>query len=107
MLGWLLGQYRFDRYKKEPSKKGPRVLLTDDPARIAETNCSPSRPHWCATWSTSPHKIWALPSLNPPFPTSQRRIPRHFRQHPAPLSKPNSQWFTRSAEPPRPTARPA
>jgi leucyl aminopeptidase len=37
MLGWLLGQYRFDRYKKEPSKKGPRVLLTDEPARIAET----------------------------------------------------------------------
>ncbi|MBA3677094.1 MAG: leucyl aminopeptidase family protein [Sphingosinicella sp.] len=37
MLGWLLGQYRFDRYKKEPSKKGPRILLTDDPSRIAET----------------------------------------------------------------------
>jgi len=36
-LGWLLGQYRFDRYKKEPSAKGPRILLTDDPARIAET----------------------------------------------------------------------
>ncbi|HEV2078517.1 MAG TPA: leucyl aminopeptidase family protein [Allosphingosinicella sp.] len=36
-LGWLLGQYRFDRYKKEPSKKGPRVILTDEPARIAET----------------------------------------------------------------------
>lgn len=36
-LGWLLGQYRFDRYKKEPSKKGARILLTDDPARIEET----------------------------------------------------------------------
>ncbi len=36
-LGWLLGQYRFDRYKKEPSQKGPRVLLTDDPVRIEET----------------------------------------------------------------------
>ena len=35
-LGWLLGQYRFDRYKSEPSPKGPRVLLTDDPARITE-----------------------------------------------------------------------
>ena len=34
-LGWLLGQYRFDRYKKEPSAKGARVLLTDEPARIA------------------------------------------------------------------------
>src|SRR4051794_29730241 len=34
VLGWLLGQYRFDRYKKEPSTKGPRVLLTDEPARI-------------------------------------------------------------------------
>lgn len=37
MLGWLLGQYRFERYKQEPSKKGPRILLTDDPARIDET----------------------------------------------------------------------
>jgi leucyl aminopeptidase len=37
VLGWLLGQYRFDRYRKEPSAKGPRVLLTDDPARIDET----------------------------------------------------------------------
>jgi leucyl aminopeptidase len=36
-LGWLLGQYRFDRYKKDPSPKGPRVLLTDEPARIDET----------------------------------------------------------------------
>ena len=37
VLGWLLGQYRFDRYKREPSRKGPRILLTDDPARIEET----------------------------------------------------------------------
>ena len=36
VLGWLLGQYRFDRYKREPSRKGPRILLTDDPARIEE-----------------------------------------------------------------------
>ncbi|SMF73630.1 leucyl aminopeptidase family protein [Allosphingosinicella indica] len=35
-LGWLLGQYVFDRYKEKPSTKGPRVLLSDDPARIAE-----------------------------------------------------------------------
>jgi leucyl aminopeptidase len=37
MLGWLLGQYRFDRYRKEPAAKGARVLLTDEPARIDET----------------------------------------------------------------------
>jgi leucyl aminopeptidase len=37
VLGWLLGQYRFDRYKKEEGRKGPRVLLTDEPARIEET----------------------------------------------------------------------
>jgi leucyl aminopeptidase len=35
-LGWLLGQYRFDRFKKEPKTKGPRVLLTAEPARISE-----------------------------------------------------------------------
>jgi leucyl aminopeptidase len=35
-LGWLLGQYRFDRYKKDISPKGARVLLTDEPARIEE-----------------------------------------------------------------------
>ena len=37
-LGWLLAQYRYDAYReKKKDKKGPRVLLTDDPARIAET----------------------------------------------------------------------
>ena len=33
-LGWLLAHYRFDRYKQDPAAKGPRVLLTTDPARI-------------------------------------------------------------------------
>ena len=36
LLGWLLGQYRFDRYRT-PEGEGPRVLLTKEPARIAET----------------------------------------------------------------------
>jgi leucyl aminopeptidase len=37
VLGWLLGQYRFDRYRQEKKGVGPRVLLTDEPARIDET----------------------------------------------------------------------
>jgi leucyl aminopeptidase len=37
VLGWLLGQYRFGRYKEEAAPKGPRILLTDAPARIDET----------------------------------------------------------------------
>lgn len=36
-LGWLLAQYRFDRYKKPERAQGPRVLLTGDVARIGET----------------------------------------------------------------------
>jgi leucyl aminopeptidase len=36
-LGWLLGQYRFDRYKKEDGASGARVLLTGEPGRIQET----------------------------------------------------------------------
>ncbi|HEX8125885.1 MAG TPA: leucyl aminopeptidase family protein [Allosphingosinicella sp.] len=36
-LGWLLGQYRFERYKKVERKTGPRILLSSDPARIEET----------------------------------------------------------------------
>lgn len=36
-LGWCLGQYRFDRYRKTPAGKGPRTLLTSEPARIEET----------------------------------------------------------------------
>jgi leucyl aminopeptidase len=36
-LGWLLGQYRFERYKRAAGKNGPRVLLTPEPARIDET----------------------------------------------------------------------
>jgi leucyl aminopeptidase len=43
-LGWLLGQYRFDRFKKEPKAKNARVLLSAEPARIDEavTSRSPS-----------------------------------------------------------------
>jgi leucyl aminopeptidase len=37
MLGWLLGQYRFDRYRPKKEPKGPLVLLTDEPGRIEET----------------------------------------------------------------------
>jgi leucyl aminopeptidase len=37
MLGWLLGQYRFDRYRTEKKSGGPRILLTDEPARIDAT----------------------------------------------------------------------
>src|SRR3954468_6602751 len=36
VLGWLLGQYRFDRYRQDRKGAGPRVLLTDEPARIGE-----------------------------------------------------------------------
>ena len=36
VLGWLLGQYRFDRYRKADDAE-PRVLLTPDPAAIGET----------------------------------------------------------------------
>ena len=30
LLGWASGQYRFDRYRSDPSSEGPRVLLTSD-----------------------------------------------------------------------------
>jgi len=35
MLGWVLGQYRFDRYRKSEGE-GPRILLSGEPARMAE-----------------------------------------------------------------------
>lgn len=34
LLGWLSAQYRFDRYRKEETAAGPRVLLTKDVAQI-------------------------------------------------------------------------
>src|SRR5690606_24222908 len=37
MLGWVLAQYRFDRYRKDDKAPGARVLLTNEPGRIAET----------------------------------------------------------------------
>ena len=37
VLGWILGQYRFDRFREKKAQEGPRVLLTDEPARIEET----------------------------------------------------------------------
>jgi leucyl aminopeptidase len=35
-LGWLLGHYGFDRYKAPKETKGPRILVTPEPARIDE-----------------------------------------------------------------------
>ncbi len=35
-FGWLVGQHRFTRYKKPKDERGPRVLLTTDPAAIDE-----------------------------------------------------------------------
>ena len=35
-LGWMLGQYKFTRYKKEDKPTGPRVLVTGEPGRLAE-----------------------------------------------------------------------
>ncbi|MFK4872727.1 leucyl aminopeptidase family protein [Novosphingobium sp. ZW T3_23] len=29
-LGWIAGQYSFDRYRSEPSEEGPRILLTTE-----------------------------------------------------------------------------
>ena len=34
-FGWVTGQYRFDRYKSDAERDGPRVLLTAQPGRIA------------------------------------------------------------------------
>ena len=34
MLGWILGQYRYQEYLSEPKLVGPRVLLVREPARI-------------------------------------------------------------------------
>ena len=34
MLGWLIAQHRFDRYRADPDAAGPRVLLSSDPAHI-------------------------------------------------------------------------
>ncbi|MEL1249502.1 leucyl aminopeptidase family protein [Aurantiacibacter gilvus] len=34
MFGWLTAQYRFDRYLSDDSTEGPRVLLTEDVAKI-------------------------------------------------------------------------
>ena len=38
-LGWLLAQHRFDAYrsKKDEAERGPRVLLTAEPAKIDAT----------------------------------------------------------------------
>lgn len=33
-LGWMLAQYRFDRYRRDDKAAGPRVLLTREPAPI-------------------------------------------------------------------------
>ncbi len=34
VLGWMAAHYRFERYKETPSAKGPRILLSPQPAGI-------------------------------------------------------------------------
>ena len=34
MFGWIVGQYRYDRYRSEPKETGPRILLTGEAKRI-------------------------------------------------------------------------
>ncbi|HEV2569331.1 leucyl aminopeptidase family protein [Sphingomonas sp.] len=36
LLGWLLAQHRFERYRKSEASSGPRVLVTSDPARMED-----------------------------------------------------------------------
>lgn len=36
MLGWILGQYRYDEYRSEPKVTGARVLLVRELGRIAD-----------------------------------------------------------------------
>jgi leucyl aminopeptidase len=38
-LGWLLGQHRFDEYRSKTQEpdRGPRILVTGEPAKIEET----------------------------------------------------------------------
>jgi len=35
LIGWMLGQYRFDRYRKDTAGDGPRILLTAEVKAIA------------------------------------------------------------------------
>ncbi|WP_374530313.1 M17 family metallopeptidase [Novosphingobium sp.] len=37
LFGWVTGQYRFDRYRKDPPSDGPRVLLTKEVKAIERT----------------------------------------------------------------------
>ncbi|GGZ04558.1 leucyl aminopeptidase family protein [Novosphingobium colocasiae] len=37
MLGWITGQYRFDRYKSDAADDAPRILLTGEPRAIDAT----------------------------------------------------------------------
>lgn len=37
MFGWAMGQYRFDRYRRNEAPQGPRILLTGEPSQIAPT----------------------------------------------------------------------
>lgn len=36
-FGWIMAQYRFDRYTSGDADQGPRILLTSDPVRIDPT----------------------------------------------------------------------
>ncbi len=37
LIGWILGQYRFDRYRNDDTSEGPRVLLTSHARAIEST----------------------------------------------------------------------
>ena len=35
LIGWILGQYRFERYRKQASEEAPRILLTPEAKAVA------------------------------------------------------------------------
>jgi hypothetical protein len=89
-LGWLLAQHRLDDYRKpKDDPRGPRVLVTGEPARIEPSIREAERPPSSATSSTS------LP------PTL---VPRSSRR-PFAISPPNSE--ATSALPPVTNSPPA
>jgi leucyl aminopeptidase len=46
MLGWVTGQYRFDRYRSEPGSEGPRTLLTNQVKAIAPALAEAAATAW-------------------------------------------------------------
>ena len=94
--GWQTAQYVFDRYKKPEKPVGPRVLLTDKPARIDVARREAEAVCLVRDLVNTPAEDMGPAASCWPSRRRRRNTAPRSRRCAATRSKPATRWSTRS-----------